>query len=256
MGMTDDPMIGKDTVRVFIEFGQSEKVDEFTARFPENHPMYPIGEGFSQFMNNDFEAAIESFEKFKDLPDTQTSITYPLIALSAAIIEDYDKARDYLLRANPRLASDTNESVDRFNFRSAILLAYIDRKLDRDREASRLLSQAWDVMQDMPRVGIAGFGISDVHVLAIQGRTDAALDALRTAIDEGFVSLLSFELWTLDQDIMLDSLRGEPRFEAMRRELHGLIEQMRESAREAEESGNWDRLRNRARGELIAFATH
>ena len=107
-------------------------------------------------------------------------------------------------------------------------------------------------MKDLPRIGIAGYGISDVHVLAIQGRKDAALDALRDAIDEGFVSLISFELWTLDQDILIDNLRDDPRFEAMREELHGLIEQMRDNVHRAEETGDWSELQNRVRGELTA----
>ncbi len=161
-------------------------------------------------------------------------------------------ARDYLIRANPMLASDTNFNVTRHNYQSAILLAYINRNLGRELEASELLSQAWNVMQGMPRIGLAGYGISDVHVLAIQGRRDAALDALRDAIDEGFVSLMSFEMWTLDQDVLIDDLRDDPRFEAMRNELHQLIDRMRDNVHRAEETGDWSELRNRVRGELTA----
>ena len=150
------------------------------------------------------------------------------------------------------LASDTSLNVNRHNYQSAILLAYVNRGLGRDREASELLSQAWNVIQDLPRIGIAGYGISDVHVLAIQGRKDAALDALQDAIDEGFVSLMSFEMWTLDQDILIDNLRDDPRFEAMRNELHGLIEVMRDNVRRAEETGDWSELQNRVRGQLTA----
>ncbi len=250
--MSDDPMVGKDSIRIYQEFGEAEKIMDFTARFPEEHPIYPIGEGFMRFMNNDFEGTIEALARFDELPDAQGQIAYPIIAVSAAILEDYEMARDYLIRANPMLARDTNFNVNRHNYESAILLAFINRNLGRDREASELLSQAWNVMQDLPRLGIAGYGISDVHILAIQGRKDAALDALRDAIDEGFVSLMSFELWTLDQDILIDNLRDDPRFEAMRDELHGLIEVMRENVRRAEESGDWSELQDRVRGELTA----
>lgn len=250
--MTDDPMVGKDAVRIYIEFGEAEKISGFTSRFPQDHPIYPIGEGFIRFMNNDFEGTIDALAEFDELPEAQAQIAFPMIAVSAAVLEDYDLAREYLIRVNPLLASDTNFNVNRYNYRSAILLAHINRNLGRDREASELLSRAWNVLQDLPRLGIAGHGISDVHVLAIQGRKDAALDALQDAIDEGFVSLMSFELWTLDQDILIDNLRDDPRFDAMREELHGLIEAMRDNVHRAEETGDWSELQDRVRGELTA----
>ena len=58
--------------------------------------------------------------------------------------------------------------------------------------------------------------------------------------------------WTLDQDVLIDNLRDDPRFEAMRDELHGLIEVMRENVRRAEQTGDWNELQNRVRGELTA----
>ena len=47
-------------------------------------------------------------------------------------------------------------------------------------------------------------------------------------VDEGFVSLMSYDYWTLDQDPMIDSLRDDPRFEVMKLELDQRIEMMRE----------------------------
>jgi hypothetical protein len=132
------------------------------------------------------------------------------------------------------------------------LLAYILRQTDRDRQASDLLSQAWDITQQMPRLGIAGHGISDVHILAIQGRKEAALDALREAIDDGFVSLLAHDFWTIDQDILIDNLRNEPRYQAMRAELQSTIDGMWQNVQQADESGDWSELLNRVRGQLTA----
>ncbi len=252
--MTDDPMVGKDAVRIYLEFGEAEKMYAFTAGFPQDHPIYPIGEGFIRFMENDFEGTIGALAHLDQLPQAQAQIAYPMIAISAAILEDYDMAREYLVRANPLLASDTDVNVNRYNYKSAILLAYVNRNLGRDRDASELLSQAWSVMQGLPRVGLFGYGISDVHILAIQGRKEAALDALRDAIDEGFVSLMSFEMWTLDQDILIDNLRDDPRFEAMRDELHSLIDGMRDNVRRAEETGDWSELQNRVRNQVVATA--
>jgi hypothetical protein len=51
-------------------------------------------------------------------------------------------------------------------------------------------------------------------------------------IDEGFVSLMSCELWALEQDIQLEQMRGK--------------------VNRAEESGDWSELQNRVRGQLTA----
>ena len=63
---------------------------------------------------------------------------------------------------------------------------------------------------------------------------------------------MAFDFWTLDQDVLIDTLRDDPRFEAMRLELHEKIDQMRENVRRADESGDWSELTNRARGRLTA----
>jgi TolB-like protein/tetratricopeptide (TPR) repeat protein len=250
--MTDDPMVGRESVGVFIEFGDTDRLQAFMDSFGTDHPMYPIGIGFAHFTNNEFEQAIDVFERLNTMSDIQAQLTYPMIAMAALSLRDYEKAKEYLIRANPQLASDTNTVVDRKNLDAAIMLAFAMRQTNEDRPASRLLNQAWDVVQQMPRIGIAGHGIADVHILAIQGRKEAALDALREAIDEGFVSLMSYEYWTLDQAVFVDSLRDDPRFEAMRLELHGIIDGMRQNVHEADDSGNWDALLDRAREELTA----
>jgi TolB-like protein/tetratricopeptide (TPR) repeat protein len=255
ISMTDDPIVGSGATKIYVEFGDADGITAIASRFPENHPFYPIGESVLHFMNNDYAGAIEAIETVEqtgEISDVQARFAYPMVAVSAAIIGDYEKSRDYLLRVDSGLASDAALTVDHFNYKDAILLAHINRKLNRDREASELLSQAWNLIQDLPRLGIAGYGISDVHVLAIQGRKEAALEALQAAVDEGFVSLMSFENWTLDQDILLDELRGDPRFEAIRQQLHDRIEIMRNDAQDAHATGDWSELRNRVRGELTA----
>ncbi|NIL93264.1 MAG: tetratricopeptide repeat protein [Woeseiaceae bacterium] len=255
ISMTDDPIVGSGATKIYIEFGDSEGITAIASRFPEDHPFYPIGESVLRFMNNDFAGAIEAIEAVEqdgEISDIQARFSYPIVAVAAAILGDYEKSRDYLLRVDSGLASDAAATVDHFNYKNAILLAYINRKLNREREASELLAQAWNLIQDMPRLGVSGHGISDVHVLAIQGRKEAALEALQAAVDEGFVSLMSFENWTLDQDVLLDDLRGDPRFEAIRQQLHDLIEIMRDNAQDAHATGDWSELQNRVRGQLTA----
>lgn len=251
--MTGDPMFSREAVGAYIEFGDLERLEAFTANFPEGHPLHPVGVGFRHFMNNEFDATIEVLRDVPLTSEVQTEVTFPLISMAAASIGDYELARDVLIRGNPLLASDTNFSVDRYNLRQAILLAFVLRQLDQERRASELLTQAWAITERIPRLGSVGHGIADVHILAIQGRKEAALNALRAAIDEGFVSLMAFDFWTIDQDVLIDSLRDDPRFEAMRQELHEKIDRMRENVRRADEIGDWSELLNRARGEVTAF---
>ena len=67
--------------------------------------------------------------------------------------------------------------------------------------------------------------------------------ALREAIDEGFRGTVASNGWPLAVDPYLESLRGEPEFQAMVSALDNAVNVMHERVIEAEESGNWDELR-------------
>lgn len=252
--MTDDPMATGALMGAFVELGDIDRITAFGEKFPANHPMYRMGEGFMLFTNNDYSGTIELLENTPLSTEVEAKFAYPLISMSAVKLRHFDLARDYLLRANPLFDSDTAQSVDRKNFRAAIQLAYVYQQIGDSRRAEQLLVAAEQVVASMYRIGIGGYGISDVHILALRGRIDAALNALRVAIDEGFVTLMSYDMWTLDQDPMIDSLREDNRFKAMKRELDQKIEGMRENVEQADESGDWSELLNRAREkEVIAL---
>lgn len=70
-------------------------------------------------------------------------------------------------------------------------------------------------IKELPRLGIFGYLIMDVEILALQGRADAALNALREAIDAGW----RFNWWLAPHDPNLDSIRDHPEFQAIMMEL-------------------------------------
>ena len=250
--LSDDPMTGSNSLGVYVEFGAVDKLREFGEQFPEDHPLYQMGSAFIYFTDNDYEKTLQLVRGFDAVSEIETSFAYPLASMSALKLGDLQTAQNFIVRANPILASDTNDSVDRRNYKAAILLAYVFRKLGEDKRADGLLRQAEAVVTQLPRMGVKGHGISDVHILTIQGRPDAALDALRDAIDEGFVSLMSYDFWTLDQDPIVDELRDDARFVAMKLELDQRIEAMRRNVEQAEASGDWNDLLRRVRGQMTA----
>ncbi len=250
--MTEDPLTGSHTLGVFVEFGDVDKLRFFGEQFPEDHALYKMGAAYMYFTDNDYQKTLNLVRDFEAVSEIETSFAYPLAFMSALKLGDLQTAQDYIVRANPILASDTNNSVDRRNFKAAILLAHVYKELGEDRRAAGLLQQAEIIVAQMPRIGVKGHGIADVHILSIQGRRDAALDALRDAIDEGFVSLMSYDSWTLDQDPIIDGLRDDPRFVAMKHELDQRIEVMRLNVEQAEETGDWSPLLGRVRGSMTA----
>ncbi|MDH3552882.1 MAG: hypothetical protein OER22_09750, partial [Gammaproteobacteria bacterium] len=109
--------------------------------------------------------------------------------------------------------------------------------------AETLLATALNVVRTLPRIGLAGHGIRDVQILALQGKTLEALAAFRDAIDEGFRGTVSSNGWPLAVDPYLNSLRGQPGFQAMVSELDDAVTAMQQRLAQVEQSGNWDELR-------------
>ena len=76
--------------------------------------------------------------------------------------------------------------------------------------ANMLLDQCEAQISEMIRVGFYGYWISDVQILALRGRPDDALVALRQAYDQNWVTDWRYFFYV---DPNLDSIRGETGFE-------------------------------------------
>lgn len=242
MVLTDDPMTGGSLMGVYDEFGDDASITEFVKAFPAEHPLYPIGKGYWLYGQKDYEGAIAAFEGFRDAAEFPVPFVFPLLAGAAIMTKDYDLAYAALLQGEPILAGDTEQPVDRFNVATAVLLAYTEQQRGHPQAAARLLEQAETIIRDLPRLGMGGHGIKDVHILTMQGRRDAAVEALTEAVEEGFVSSQAFDVWAFDEDPIIEPLRSDPRFEILQERMYEAVERMRQNVDEARTTGDWSIL--------------
>jgi TolB-like protein/Tfp pilus assembly protein PilF len=147
-----------------------------------------------------------------------------------------------LYKANfPEFFDNSELRVNRRNFRQAIGLATVLLQTDDLGRADSLLERSHEVIQSMPRLGRRGFGISDVRIYALRGQNEQALAALRQAVDERW---RMFWRESLGFDTSLNSIRDDPRFQAIVDEI------------ETEMANQLARVRDmEARGEIVIPVT-
>ena len=194
-------------------------------------------------MRGDFTGATEVVERAISDVENPRPFQLSLIATFAMFAGDFDKARKYAELHDPEFTADTDLEVDGSNVADLIRYAFILQNQGEDQRANDFLEIALDVVRTLPRVGVFGHGIRDVQILALQGKTFEALAALRDAIDEGFRGTVASNGWPMAIDPYLNSLRGQPGFQAMVGELDDAVAVMQQRVAEAEQSGNWSDLR-------------
>jgi tetratricopeptide (TPR) repeat protein len=136
----------------------------------------------------------------------------------------------------PRLLNDDEAAINRNNVISAINLALVLTRTGEQDRADDLLDRS---LAFVPRthwlLGLyPGGGITDVQVYALQSKSDAALAALRQAIDEGW---RLFWWYHAEHDPNLDSIRDEPEFQAMMDEIRTDMAAQLERVLEMERNG-------------------
>jgi len=127
----------------------------------------------------------------------------------------YSEALDRYRNFSPELFDPQGPKVSKNNYNKAIDLSVVLLRNDQPDLAGELLRLAMDVIRTRPRLSTGGYGWADVEVLALQGRNEEALSAMRNAIDEGLRS----GWWGLQKSLNLQSLWKEHEFKAMLAEL-------------------------------------
>jgi tetratricopeptide (TPR) repeat protein len=124
--------------------------------------------------------------------------------------------------------TDPDPKIDMGNYRAAIDLALVLQKLGRKDEADLLLDRAMEVINSLHRLSSwGGYWVSDVQILALQGKRDEAITALQTAVDDGWRTLWWYYLV---YDPNLDSIRSDPRFQTIAAEVKAdMAEQMQKT---------------------------
>ena len=146
----------------------------------------------------------------------------------------YAEARARYERGYPALLNADEPAIDDSNYQVAIDLALVLSGTGEKERANLLLERSLVYVLSIPRLGISGYGIADVLIYALQEKPEAALAALRQAIDQGWRT----NWWLyLEHDPSLDSVRGEPEFHAMVEEIRADMAGQLEHVRAMEANG-------------------
>ncbi len=105
-----------------------------------------------------------------------------------------------------------NPPIRANGWRPAVEYAAILLATDEAEQARTLIGRALAATAGRPRLGAWGYNISDAQLLALAGRKEEALAALRAAVDDGW--RLAW-WWHARYDPTLDAIRGEPEFAAI-----------------------------------------
>jgi TolB-like protein/Flp pilus assembly protein TadD len=226
---------------VYLDLGGIAEATHWIQRLRELGPnTFVSNDGMAvlQLALGDESAALESARK--------------AIALAPAYLQPFMDStrllRDHELRAGrvseirglyekcyPELLSRSDPAVSRANYEGAIGLAMVALRTDEPAYADLLLQRSLEVLQQVPRLGAFGYGVADARIYALRGENQKALAALRRAIDERWRGLWWY---SLEHDLALEPLHGEPEYQAMIAEIRAEMAQQLARVREMENNGD------------------
>ncbi|WP_332772911.1 hypothetical protein [Phenylobacterium sp.] len=150
------------------------------------------------------------------------------VVLAGAHLGQFDLAREQLLVTSPELFEPTPKVSPRLAS-DAVGAAYVIQQTGDQGQARRIVQAVLAATE--PRPGLRQMNarrIARVKAYAMLGDKERALAELRAAIDAGYRVLYDIDAFTrLDLDPTTQSLRGDPRFKAMIREVEASNEAMR-----------------------------
>ena len=210
----DSPLVSFALARIYFDLGDDSKAFERNAnaakRWPD-HPLIQLQLAFVNLIRLDAPGMRHAQRAFEVNP----RLNLPLSILRNADMQNgrYDAALARYKQAYPELFVQRGPSMHLANYRAAIDLALVLQKRGESEAANNLLDDAARVIQTIPRLGVSGYWVSDVAILALRGQKAKALAAFRDAEKTGWRG----PFWRYYRDIEpnLASIRNEPEFKAV-----------------------------------------
>jgi TolB-like protein len=228
-----EPGANADMARLFSELGDQRAASCWLARARELGPTSAVTastQAQAALFAGDHEQAVSAalltlenawVGSSKALPLAVFKVIRQQEGRSEEVLRQYEAHYPEHFRALP-------SDFTRANSRAAIDLAEVLAEAGRVSDSGQLLDAAWSFIQEIPRLGAAGFGVDDARILVLRGDTEAALAALEEAVKSGWRTDWRFYL---EYDSVLAPLHGHPRFEAgvdeIRRDMAEQLERVR-----------------------------
>lgn len=149
---------------------------------------------------------------------------------AAALAGDYEFAREQLLVIHPELF-EPEPQVSPSTANEVVAAAFVIGQLGDQGQSRRILDEVLRVTEPTPgKWQSHAKRIARMKAFAMLGEEDRALAELRAAIDSGYRTLYDVDIFLrLDAYPMLAPLRGDPRFQAMIREIEADVAKKREA---------------------------
>jgi TolB-like protein/class 3 adenylate cyclase/Tfp pilus assembly protein PilF len=149
-------------------------------------------------------------------------------------VGNYNDTRVRYAKIFPELLAD-EPRIGSINLFAAIDLAAVLQLTGENERADSLFNNSLAYIQGKQQIGDSGYGIRDVHIYALQGKTQQALTALRQAIDAGWRSNWRYDL---EHNPNLDSIRNAPEFQTMLAEIKAEMAEQLARVKEMEKEGD------------------
>ena len=181
------PLASFPLARLYFDLDDDSKVLELAngaERWPDA-PFIELQLALVDLMRRDVIGAVGHAERALE---QKAQLHLPLAILRNA---DMQKGREEAAlarykQAHPELFVQKSPSVNLANYRAAIDLALVLRERGESEAANLLLDGAARVIRTIPRLGVAGYWISDVMIHALRDQKTEALAALRDAEKDGW----------------------------------------------------------------------
>jgi TolB-like protein/tetratricopeptide (TPR) repeat protein len=208
--------------------------DEFSEAFPQSVPARRWratrnAQASGEIVNlGNFNAATEEMvDLFRELVRQEPGNDYRANQLAFALerIGQFDELLDVMLEAHPQLFREPPEVSGETTW-PAMMSAHALQELGHNQRAERLLEAIEQTIRGMRLIAGPGFtnGIENVEVAALRGNTEEALANLRNAINQNW----RFTWDGMYDNLYLDSIKDDPRFDAMYEEIKADIARQRE----------------------------